>query len=253
MLVVSARDDLRRRRERTRLVRAAIGDEFRRYRSDAGLTARSVARSAGISPSHYSGIEHGSVEASTGVLVAIADVLGAELVVRAYPGTGPRVHDRIQAPIVEELLRITKQRWRSHLEVPVLRPARGYVDVVLDDRVEPRLVSTEIHSDLRRIEQQLRWAQEKAASLPSSELWRRFETMPEVSSLLVLRSTERTRSLVDRLSETFRALYPARAADIHAALTGEGGWPGSGLIWARVIGREVTILAHPPRGVSFGR
>jgi len=250
---MGAREDRRRRLERTRYVRAAIGEQFSRLRADAGLSARSVARAAGISASHLGSVERGSAEASTGVLVATADVLGADLTIKAYPGTGPRIHDRIQARIVEELLRSTATRWQPFVEVPVRRPARGFVDVVFAERAAPRLVSTEVHSDLRRLEQQIRWAQEKAMSLPSADLWRRFDEPPEVSTLLVLRSTERTRGLVDEFAETIRTVFPARATDLHAALTGDGPWPGPGLLWARVVGHSVTLLPHPPRGVRFGR
>lgn len=250
---VGAREIERHRRERTRRVRAAIGGEFRQLRTDAGLTASAVASGAGVSRSHLCGIELGKVEASTEVLVAIADVLGADLTIRAYPGTGPRIHDHVQARIIEELIRVTKDRWRSFVEVPVYRPARGYVDLVLDEISAPRLLATEVHSDLRRLEQQLRWAHDKAASLASSELWKRFVVEPEVSSLLVLRSTQRTRTLVERFPEMFASLYPARAEAIHKAITGGGPWPGPGLLWARVVGDDVILLPRPPRGVSFGR
>jgi transcriptional regulator with XRE-family HTH domain len=250
---MGAREDKRRRLQRTRQVRSAIGAEFRQLRSDAGLTARAVAVAAGISPSHLSGIELGKKEASTEVLVAVADVLGADLTIKAFPGTGPRIHDHIQARIVEELVRVSKGRWRAFVEVPVYRPARGYVDVVLAERSVPRLVSTEVHSDLGRLEQQLRWAQDKAASLASSELWRQVDGEPETSSLLVLRSTQRTRALAQRFPEILASLYPARAADVLRAVTSDGAWPGPGLLWARVDGEQVTFLSRPPRGVTVGR
>lgn len=250
---MGTREIERRRKHRTRQVQDAIGDELRRLRIDAGLSGRLVARAAGISIGHLSEIERGRVDASTAVLVAVADVLGADLSVRAFPNTGPRIHDRIQAPIIEELLQISSERWRARPEVAVYRPSRGFIDVVLDDRRRPRLVATEVHSELRRLEQQIRWAQEKVASLPSSDLWRTFDVAPEVSSLLVIRSTAQTRVLVDQFSSTIASVYPARAADLYAALVGDAPWPGAGLLWARVEGSNVSILDRPPRGVRFGR
>ena len=153
---MSAREDQRRRHARTRHIQASIGAEFRRMREDAGLTQAAVARSAGISPGHLCGIEAGSSEASTAVLVAIADVLGADLSVRAYPNTGPRIHDRIQSQIVEHILRRSRPRWRPYLEVPVTRPARGYIDIVLRDQPHPLFVATEVSSEIRRLEQHVR-------------------------------------------------------------------------------------------------
>lgn len=250
---MSARDDARRRRARTRLIKESIGGEFRRLREDAALTQAAVASAVGISPGHLCGIEQGRSEASTAVLVGIADVLGADLSVRAYPNTGPRIHDRIQSLIVEQLIRTVRPRWRTFIEVPVTRPARGYIDVVLADQPAPLYLATEVSSEIRRLEQQFRWAQDKALSLPSADLWSTAPAGAQVSRLLVLRSTRITRDLAQRFPETFRALYPARARDVFAALCGNGPWPGAGVLWARVEGDVVTLLDRPPRGVAFGR
>jgi transcriptional regulator with XRE-family HTH domain len=250
---MGAREDQRRRRAKAREVRTRVGMDLRRLRHDTGLTLNAVASAAGISESHLCGIELGRAESSQRVLVSIADVLGADLSVRFYPGTGPRIHDHIQARIVETLIAVARPRWGSYVEVPVHRPARGYIDLVLSDEPARHLVATEAHSDLRRIEQQLRWAHEKAESLPSSDLWRRFSTPPTVGSLLILRSTTRTRTLVQELSETFATTYPAKTRDVYDAVTGAGSWPGDGLLWARVEGKTCELLDTPPRGVSFGR
>lgn len=250
---MSARDDARRRRARTRLIKESIGGEFRRLREDAALTQAAVASAVGISPGHLCGIEQGRSEASTAVLVGIADVLGADLSVRAYPNTGPRIHDRIQSLIVEQLIRTVRPRWRTFIEVAVTRPARGYIDVVLADQPAPLYLATEVSSEIRRLEQQFRWAQDKALSLPSAGLWSTAPAGAQVSRLLVLRSTRITRDLAQRFPETFRALYPARARDVFAALCGNGPWPGAGVLWARVEGDVVTLLDRPPRGVAFGR
>lgn len=250
---MSAREDERRRRARTRLIRESIGGEFRRLREDAALSQAAVAKSVGISPGHLCGIERGASEASTAVLVGIADVLGADLSVRAYPNTGPRIHDRIQSRIVEHLLGAVRPRWRTFVEVPVTRPARGYIDVVLADQADPLYVATEVSSEVRRLEQHLRWAQDKASSLPSAALWSGAPPGAEVSRLLVLRSTRNTRDLAQRFPATLGAVYPARASDVFAAVCGDGEWPGPGVLWARVEGEMVTLLDRPPRGVAFGR
>ncbi len=250
---MSAREGARRRRVRTVEVRRLIGRELVRLREDAGLPQVQVARAAGISPGHLCGIEQGTSEASTAVLVAIADVLGADLTVRMYPNTGPRIHDRIQSPIVETLVQTARARWRPFVEVPVTRPARGYIDVVLRDRTGPTYVTAEIQSELRRLEQTLRWAQDKAAALPSADLWRDASPDANISRMLVLRSTRMTRDIAQRYAETLGAAYPARVRDVYDAITGTGPWPGAGILWVRVDGDVVTILPHPPRGVALGR
>lgn len=198
-------------------------------------------------------IERGRREPSISALAAIGEALGADLSVRFYPNTGPRVRDHVQAQIVEELLRIAHARWKRFAEVPVYRPARGRIDAVLHDPVAAVVVATEVHSQLRRLEQQLGWARLKAESLPSAELWRSLNSEPEVGQLLVLRSTRATRELARHFDSTLRTAYPARALDVFAAIASNGGWPGNGLIWADVTQDSVRILDRAPRGINVGR
>jgi hypothetical protein len=63
----------------------------------------------------------------------------------------------------------------------VHRPIRGVIDLVLE-RADPPIVACEAHSDLRRLEQQVRWARAKSDALAE----RRRVT---VSRLLLLRAT----------------------------------------------------------------
>jgi hypothetical protein len=114
-------------------------------------------------------------------------------------------------------------------------------------------VTGEVQSELRRLEQMLRWAQDKSASLPSADLWRDAPSDAAVSRLLILRSTYLTRDVARRFSETLSTAYPARTRAVHDALTGGAAWPGPGILWARVEGDDVTILPDPPRGVPIGR
>ena len=180
-------------------------------------------------------------------------MLGADLAIRLYPNTGPRIRDHIQARIVEELLRIAHPRWHTYAEVPVYRPARGRVDVVYHDPAAVLMVVTEVHSQIQRVEQQLGWANLKMDSLPSADLWRLAVAGQVVSRLLVLRSTRTTRELVGRFEHTFRSAYPAPAASVYAALVSQAPWPGPGVLWADVSGDAVRILDHPPRGIRLGR
>jgi transcriptional regulator with XRE-family HTH domain len=239
-------------RQATRL-QNQLGAQVRDLRTDAGLSLRELAAAAGVDAGYLGQVELGLREPSFSVLAAIGEALGADLSVRFYPNTGPRVRDHIQAAIVEELLRIAHPRWRRFTEVPVYRPARGRVDTVLYDSSAALVVATEVHSQIRRLEQQQGWSNLKAESLPSADFWRHLDREPRISQLLVLRSTRATRELVGAFEGTIRAVYPARCADVFAALIGDGQWLASGLLWAKVDGGAVRILDRPPRGVSLGR
>jgi len=130
------RDSYRFRRQRRDLVRG-LGVEVRRLREDSGLAIATTSRAAGIDPSHLLLIEQGEREPSLSTLLGLGDVLGADLAVRLYPTTGPRLHGRLQAPMLESLLSELSNRWIPNLETAVYRPARGVIDLVLVDRSSP--------------------------------------------------------------------------------------------------------------------
>jgi hypothetical protein len=155
---------------------------------------------------------------------------------------------------VEALLRVAAPTWSKHVEVAVVRPARGFIDVAFDSTPLRTVIATEVETRLDRLEQQIRRAQEKAASLPSSDLWQHTYDERKVHRLLVLRSSVANREIARRFASTLEAAYPARAADVYACLTAaDRPGPGNGILWADVRGDDATILDRPPRGVAVGR
>ena len=218
------------------------------------MSIRRLATEAQIDPGYLSQILAGEREPSIAVLVAITKILGADLSVRVYPTTGPTIRDAIQARMGEELLRIAAPTFRRLVEVPVFRPARGFIDIVFDEPTLAVAIATEIQSRIDRLEQQIRWAQDKAQSLPSSEMWRFIDGERSISRLLVLRSTAVTREIARRFGATLAAAYPAPTDAVFTALTVPGTpWPGPGILWADVRGDVVRVLERPPRSVSLGR
>jgi transcriptional regulator with XRE-family HTH domain len=224
-----------------------------RSRRDAGVSLRRLGAACGVSQSHLSQVFAGQREPSISVLTAISRALGGSLSVRFYPNTGPVIHDGIQARIVEELLRIAAPTWTNAIEVPVFRPARGFIDVIFDSEPLATIVAGEVESRIDRLEQQLRWAQEKAASLPSSEFLARTKGDRVIYRLLVLRATAATREIARRFESVLRVAYPAPAEVAFASLTTGVPWPGDGILWADVAGDNVRIRDHPPRGIDVGR
>lgn len=227
-------------------------------REDSGTSQAALARAAGIDPGHLCRIEAGTRGASLLTLARLAAALGADIGVRLFAGTGPRILDRFQAPMIEALIRSLDRRWIATPEVPVVAPARGVVDLVLHDPQADLVLAVEAHSEIRRLEQQLRWIAEKEASLMSSNLGRAIAAGSDVpfvtSRVLLLRSTVATRDLATRFAATFAAAFPTRTADALAALRGLGTpWPGPAIVWVRIDGHGAKILDGPPRGVSLGR
>jgi transcriptional regulator with XRE-family HTH domain len=229
-----------------------VGTQLQQLREDAGLPKSVVARAAGIDPTYLGYIEAGERAAGLAVLVRMAAALGADLSVRVYPTSGPPIRDRIQARMVDAFLAWLPADWDRHVEVPVYRPVRGIVDVVIVRRASGRVVGIEAHSGLRRLEQQLGWAATKADALPSSALWpaiARGDAPVATSRILLLRSTSDTRALARSFASTFAAAYAADPGDVLEALEDPSrSWPGNGIIWVRVEGRDVSIIRGVPRG-----
>src|SRR5262249_30897217 len=145
---------------RARRIRLQVGDDIRRARLDNAVSMARLAATVGIDRSHLSRIEAGTARPTLEVLTGIGVALGADISVRLFAGVGPRLHDHVQAAMTEAFLRALHPRWRVALEVPVSDPVRGVIDIVLSDRTSTTTVACEVQSDLRRLEQQIRWSAE---------------------------------------------------------------------------------------------
>ncbi|HET7830206.1 MAG TPA: helix-turn-helix domain-containing protein [Candidatus Limnocylindrales bacterium] len=238
--------------DRQRRLRRSVGEELRRIREDQGLSVRAVSRAAGLHHSHLARIEAGERDASHDSLVAYATVMGHAVSTRLFPSDGPLVRDHLQVRMIEALLRELNARWVSRLEVPVYRPARGVIDLVLQDRQEGTLVAGEGHSVLTAVERQLRWASLKADSLPSAPGWPFSDALevPPVTRLLLLRSCSAMHDLVAAARATFRAGYPGDTRTAVKALTdSDGTWPGAAIVWVDVRGSASRLMDREPRAL----
>lgn len=221
-------------------------------RLDSGVTLSELAAMTGIDRSHIRRVEAGTSAPSIDALVAIGVALGADLSMRYFPGTGPRLVDRFQAPMIEAFIPALHRRWAVRLEVPV-GPSRGIVDAALIDRSASMAVAGEFQSEFRRLEQQIRWSNEKADGLATRLAEEGAIPTLTVSRLLVVRSTTSTREIARRFEATLAATYPARSVDVVRSLTTDAPWPGDGIVWMRLEGATAELLEGPPRGVRLGR
>jgi len=223
--------------------RDGIRDDVERLRLDAGWSLAQLARASGVDPGYLHRILTGDERPSVETYARLAAALGADLSLRAYPGTGPALRDRHQAPILELLLRERHPRWAPFTEVIVRRPARGSIDAVLHEPRERVAVASELQGDLRRLEQLVRWQQMKAESLPSWDGWAELAPEPPaISRLLIVRRTRATRQVAAEFARQLRVAYAAHPDDAVAALTGTQPWPGPALVWVALEGGVARFL-----------
>jgi transcriptional regulator with XRE-family HTH domain len=222
-------------------LRRVLAQDLRRMREDAGCTRLAIAALAGVDPSVITRLEARHIDPTPETYARVAAALGANLATRVYPDTGPSVRDRHQVRTTEGLLASLHPRWRATPEVAVRQPVRGWVDVALHDPAAALVVAAEIESLLRRLEQLLRWSQEKAEALPSSPAWPSWSATarPAISRLLVVRWTRANREVARDARRLLAAAYPADPRD---ALTGTATWPGPTLLWIRLVGPGAGAL-----------
>jgi transcriptional regulator with XRE-family HTH domain len=231
----------RRGSRRAREVRRQIASDVRRAREDAGLSVRRLASAAGLSHSTLLALERESRDPTTEVLARLAVALGMDLGVRLFPGTGPLVRDHLQGAMIATLIEALDPSWRATPEVAVHRPVRGVIDLVLEG-AGPPLVACEAQSELRRLEQQVRWSKAKADALAEAR-------QQPVSRLLLLRSTARTRALAVEFRAFLAAAYPATHEQALRALRDGTSWPGDAIVWGHVESGVATIASRPPRSL----
>ena len=221
---------------------AKLVEDLVRAREDAGISRLRLASAAGISRRYVDLIEAGGASPSIEVYQRLASALGADLSTRIYPNTGPAIRDRHSARILELTLTVLHPRWTRFGEAAVRQPSRGWIDLVLLEPVERTLVASEIQSELRRLEQLIRWSGEKADSLPSWDGWMQLRDRPSISRLLLVRRTRTTQAVAREFARQLRLAYPAHPDDALAALTGTAPWPGPAMVWVELNGARSRLV-----------
>ena len=222
--------------------RTTLRDDIDHLRLDAGWSVGELARVSDVDPGYLHRILNGVERPSLETYAKLTAALGADLALRAYPNTGPAIRDRWAAPMLELLLAEAHPRFARFTEVAVRRPSRGWIDALLHEPRERLAIASELQSELRRLEQLVRWQAAKADSLPSWEGWDRLGDEPRVSRLLVVRRTRATRAVATEFARQLRVAYPAHPDDALAALTGTAPWPGPVLLWVSVDGHGARFV-----------
>ena len=108
---------------------------------------------------------------------------------------------------------------------------RGWIDLALHDPGARLVVAGELESELRRLEQLIRWSAQKADAIGAG------------SRLLVVRWTRHNRDVAAAARRLLREAYPADPRDALDAITGTATWPGPALVWARIDRGRADLVA----------
>jgi hypothetical protein len=179
-------------------------------------------------------LEKGDPSVSLRTRFRVAALLGGDLRLTAYEGSGALIRDSVQANIMEQLLGMRNPGWRPTLEADVPGAGRRSVDLRLDSSTA--IVLIEVETRLASLEEIVRELHAKRAAF--------MDAAPGGSRLpvhLVLAlPVTRLHALVADHPQIIRSAFPTPSAAIRRALVSPPApWPGDGILWMR---REPNVL-----------
>ena len=185
---------------------------------------------AGIARSTWDRIERGDPGAALATLTAAAEVVGMELVVKAYPASEPRLRDSGQLRAAQVIVSSAAPTWRSTLEVPAGPHGRA-IDLVLERPDE--VIAIEIERVL------VDWqAQFRRATLKRD--WLAHERSCAVRLLIVVEDSKRNRLAVAPFLPLIRTSLPAGSRMAMSAIRSGTALGSDGLVWLRPTGSRVS-------------
>jgi len=195
----------------------------------AGVSQAAVAAAVGSTRSLICRLEQGDPAVALRMRFRVAAVLGADLRLMAYQGSGALIRDSAQAAIVEHLLHSRGGGWRPSVEADVPGPGRRSVDLRIDGPTDTVLI--EVETRVASLEEIVRELHSKRQAVVESL---GVSSRRRVHVVLALPVTHRHSTMVKAHPEIIRAAFPVRSAGIRRALIGQAQqWPGDGLLWVR--------------------
>jgi transcriptional regulator with XRE-family HTH domain len=197
----------------------------------AGVSQAAVAAAVGTTRSLICRLEQGDPVVALRMRFRVAAVLGADLRLMAYEGSGALLRDSAQAVIVEQLLRTRGAAWRASVEAAVPGPGRRSVDLRLDGPTDTILI--EVETRVGSLEEIVRELHSKRRAFVES-------AGPggngQVHVVLAIPPTRRHTMMVKAHPEIIRAAFPSTSGAIRRALASSTPtWPGDGLLWVRRV------------------
>jgi transcriptional regulator with XRE-family HTH domain len=204
-------------------------EELRSLRIRAGASQAAVAREVGVTRSVISKLELGSPTVTLRTRFRVATVLGADLRLTAFAGSGPLIRDSVQAKIVERLLVDAHPSWRRTIESAVPGPGRRSIDLRLDGPVDSVLI--EVETRLVSLEEIVRELHAKRQALAEADTQGADPGRP-IHVVLALAATRHHRSILRDHPRTIEAAFPIPSTELSRALRdGAVPWPGDGVLW----------------------
>lgn len=221
MLPGMARTSSSRRRAADQAAR--LGAEIRNARAIEGMSGRQVARRAGVSASTQARIEVGDSGVAVCTLSAVAEAVGLDLVLRAYPGRKPSLRDTGQLELADALISRAHPSLKPEVEL-IVGPHGEAIDTAFFGASE--IVAAELERLILDFQDQYRRADRKREALAA------LHQRP-VRLILVIEDTRTNRAALERHVPLVKTALPAGSREILAALAAGKPIGRDGLLWIR--------------------
>ena len=210
-------------RARAREQSARIGAEIRLARATHALSRQRVAALAGVSWSTEVRVELGDPNVGVETMCAVAEAVGLDIVLRAYPGPPPSLRDSGQIGLVERLLEQANASWQPHVELST-GPHGEAIDLALFGPSE--IVAIEIERMAVDFQAQLRRADRKRRALA-------MQHRRPVRLVMVVEDTRRNRATLEDHQRLVRTALPATPRAVLGAIRIGRPLAQDGLLWLR--------------------
>jgi DNA-binding XRE family transcriptional regulator len=202
---------------------ARIGEEIRLARVTLAWTHQDVAVRAGVAWDTEVRVENGDPSARFDTVCAVAEAVGLELVMRAYPGRQPSLRDTGQLEHAELLRSQANPSWQAQTEVTA-GPNGEAIDLVLFGPHE--ILDIEIERMATDFQAQYRRANRKRETIADQH--RR-----PVRLVLAIEDTRRNRAALEPHQAFMASVLPAGSRRVLTALRTGHALARDGLLWVR--------------------
>jgi hypothetical protein len=186
------------------------------------MTVKQVAARAGVSWSTVFRVQAGHPGVSAETMCAVAEAVGLDLVLQAYPGRQPSLRDSGQLVIANRLLSQAHAAWQPTMELAIGEQGRA-IDIVLSGPGE--ILACEIERLVVDFQAQYRRADAKRRALAAMH-------QRPVRLVIVVEDTRRNRRAVQG-HPAIQAALPAGSRDVFGSLRSGRALGRDGLLWLR--------------------
>lgn len=187
------------------------------------MTREAVGRRAGVAPSSVERIEYGERGVQIDTLCAVGEVVGLDIVLRAYPGRPPSLRDSGQLELAEQLRACAHPALRCQLEARAGDHGEAADQLFLGP---DELVHVEIERMAADFQAQYRAADRKRE-------WLAARHARPVRLVVAVEDTARNRRVVREHAALIRTALPASSREIRRALRTGTPLGRDGLLWLR--------------------